>query len=58
MDKIKKAEDTIKLLKDYIEVEKTSKKVLTATPKATLNELQEVIIQDCFENLEIIKKGE
>lgn len=39
MEKIKLANETIKHLKDYVEVRKALKKVVVANSKATLEEL-------------------
>ena len=55
MDNIKLAEDTIKHLKDFIEVEKTLKKVCTAVSQNDLCDLSVELVEKVFENVKVIK---
>ena len=55
MDNIKLAEDAIKHLKDFIEVEKTLKKVGTAVAQNDLCDLSIVLVERVFENVKVIK---
>jgi hypothetical protein len=55
MDNIKLAEETIKNLKDFIEVEKTLKKVGTAVAQNELCGLSIVLVERVFENVKVIK---
>jgi len=55
MDKIKLAEDAIKHLKDFIEVEKTLKKVGTAVAQNNLCDLSIELVEKVFENVKVIK---
>lgn len=55
MDNIKLAEDTIKHLKDFIEVEKTLKKVGTGVAQSDLCDLSIVLVERVFENVKVIK---
>ena len=55
MDNIKLAEDTIKHLKDFIEVEKTLKKVGTAVAQNDLCDLSIELVEKVFENVKVIK---
>ena len=58
MDKIKLAEDTIKHLKDFIEIERTIKKTVTQKAQYELGELSKVMIGVCENNIKDIKLGE
>ena len=55
MDNIKLAEDTIKFLKDFIEVEKTLKKVVTVQAEAELCTVNANMIEKIYENVKKIK---
>lgn len=55
MDNIKLAEDTIKHLKDFIEVERTLKKVVTGTAQNSLCALSAELAEKTFENAKTIK---
>ena len=55
MDNIKLAEDSIKHLKDFIEVEKTLKKVGTAVAQNDLCQLSIELVEKVFENVKVIK---
>ena len=55
MDNIKLAEDTIKHMKDVIEVEKTLKKVGTAVEQNDLCDLSVELVEKVFENVKVIK---
>ena len=55
MDKIKVAESTIKLLKDFIEIERTRKKVVTDLSVTSLIDLQDAIVEDLENNIKEIK---
>ena len=58
MDKIKLAEDTIKHLKDFIEIEKLTKRTVTEKAKHELSELSKTMISVCENNIKDIKAGE
>lgn len=55
MDNIKLAEDTIKHLKDFIEIEKTIKKVVTSKAQTELYVLSSDLITKVEENTNKIK---
>lgn len=55
MDNIKLAEDTIKYLKDFIEVEKAIKKVVTAQAEAELCTVSANMTEKIYENVKVIK---
>ena len=55
MDNIKLAEDTIKLLKDFVEVEKAIKKVVTAEAEFELCTVNSNMIEKIYENVKKIK---
>jgi hypothetical protein len=55
MDNIKLAEDTIKHLKDFIEIEKLNKKTITEKAKYELKELSKIMINVCENNIKEIK---
>ena len=55
MDNIKLAEDTIKHLKDFIEIEKTIKKVVTSKAQTELYALSSDLITKVEENTKKIK---
>ena len=55
MDKIKLAEETIKHLKDFIEVEKTIKKVVTAQAEAELCIVSTNMVERIYANVIKIK---
>ena len=55
MDKIKLAEETIKHLKDFIEIEKVSKKVVTNIATKEIDTLSKNIISEVEKNIVSIK---
>lgn len=55
MDNIKLAEETIKFLKDFVEVEKTIKKVVTGKAEQELSTVSNELIAKVFENVIKIK---
>ena len=55
MDNIKLAEETIKFLKDFVEVEKTIKKVVTGKAEQELSTVSNELIEKVFENVIKIK---
>ena len=55
MDNIKLAEETIKYLKDFVEVEKAIKKVVTAQAEAELCTVNANMIEKIYENVKKIK---
>lgn len=55
MDNIKMAEDTIKHLKDFIEVEKTLKKAITGIAQNELSNLSVALVEKVYENVKVIK---
>ena len=55
MDNIKLAEDTIKHLKDFIEVEKTLKKAITPIAQNNLSDLSVELVEKVYENVKVIK---
>lgn len=55
MDNIKLVEDTIKHLKDFIEVEKIIKKVGTEVAQNDLCQLTIELVDKAFENLKKLK---
>lgn len=57
IDKIKIAEGTIKLAKDFIEVEKARRKVVTDLSVESLKDLQNAIIEDLEKNIKEIKEN-
>ena len=55
MDNIKLAEETIKLLKDFIEVEKTLKKAITTIAQNNLSDLSIELVENIYEKVRTIK---
>ena len=55
MEDIRIAEDTIKHLKDFIELEKASKKIVTETAKFKITTLAETMIKIAEENIKHLK---
>lgn len=55
MDNIKLAEETIKFLKDFIEVEKTLKKTITGIAQTNLCDLSNELIKNVYEKVKTIK---
>lgn len=54
-DRIKLAEDTIKYLKDFIEIEKFCKKVVTDKARFDLVTLSSTLVERASENITKIK---
>jgi hypothetical protein len=57
MDRIKLAESAIKHLKDFIEVEKANKKIVTQTAKDDLENLSSLMIDIALNNIMEIKEN-
>lgn len=55
MEKIKLAEDSIKHLKDFIEIEKVSKKITTETAKHETQNLSRILMNIVELNVKDIK---
>ena len=57
MDRIKLAESAIKHLKDFIEVEKANKMIVTQTAKDDLADLSSLMIDIALNNIMEIKEN-
>ena len=55
MDNIKLAEETIRFLKDFIEIEKTLKKIITGIAETNLCDLSNKLIENVYEKVKTIK---
>ena len=57
MDNIKLAEDTIKHLKDFVEIEKLRKRTVTEKAKFELGSLSKIMVDVAENNIKEIKEN-